>query len=84
MRFESNTGHLIVPILNSTMRSGWFFYLMFADVCFRIRSGSEFSGYNQGYLRRLLRKGLFQSNLFITRIPNSLKILNLSLITLDI
>lgn len=34
---------------------------VFADLYFRIRSGSEFSGYNQGYLRRLLREDVLRT-----------------------
>ncbi len=33
----------------------------FSDEYITVRSASEFSGYNQQYLRRLLRKGVFRT-----------------------
>ena len=33
----------------------------FTDEYITVRTASEFSGYNQQYLRRLLRKGVFQT-----------------------
>ena len=33
----------------------------FTNECITVKSASEFSGYNQQYLRRLLRKGVFRT-----------------------